>query len=143
MSIRASQTGRDYYTMSFTDIRGGLLFVGLALAAIGATLHVVINYHERAYAVFLLGMICILASAGIDFVKKRQQNTPTLAVMPNSLFIVVGLVITAADLLLFRAQTHMKTTALAAFGTALLLACVCAGLMIWQARHHHPAEQRQ
>src|SRR5579859_7170407 len=116
--------------MSYTGTRGGLLLVGLALAAIGATLHVVINYHERAYAVFLLGMICILASAAIDFIKKRRQNTPMIVVMPNSLLIVVGLIITAADLLLFRAQTHMKTTALAAFGTALLLTCVCAGLMI-------------
>ena len=129
--------------MSYTGMRGGLVLVGLVLAAIGATLHVVINYHERAYAVFLLGMICILASVGIDFVKKRQQNTFTLAVTPSSLFIVIGLVITAADLLLFRAQTHMKTTAIAAFGTALLLACVCLGLMIWQARHNQPAKQRQ
>ena len=143
MSTRASQTGRDYVSMSYTGMRRGLVLVGLALAAIGATLHVVINYHERAYAVFLLGMICILASVGIDFVKKRQQNTPMLAVTPSSLFILVGLVITAADLLLFRAQTHMKTTAIAAFGTALLLACVCSGLMIWQARHNQAARQRQ
>ena len=128
--------------MSHTGIRRGLLLAGLALAAIGATLHVVINYHERAYAVFLLGMICILASAGIDLLKRRQQSSPLLATMPNSLFLAIGLVITAADLLLFRAQTHMKTTALVAFGTALLLAAVCAGLMIWQARYNQSAQQR-
>lgn len=129
--------------MSYTSTRGILLIVGLVVAALGATLHVVINYHERAYTVFLLGMICILASAGIDFLRKHDQNTVTLPPIANSLLIVIGLLITAADLFLFRAQTHMKTTAIAAFGTALLLACAFAGLMIWQARHQQPLKQRQ
>lgn len=131
--------------LNYTGIRGGLLIVGLGIAAFGAAMHVVINYHERAYAVFLVGMLCILGSVGIDFLKNRNHGNHggiTLPSLPNSLLIVVGLLITAADLFLFRMHTHMKTSAAIAFGTALLLACACVGLMIWQARHHVPLQQK-
>ena len=127
--------------MSFTAIRGGLLIVGLGVAAIGAALHVVINYHERAYVVFLAGVLCILASAGIDFWKKRKQNTITRPSLLYPLIITVGLLIAAADLFLFRLHTHMKTSAVVAFGTAFLLACAFVGLMVWQARRSEPSEQ--
>lgn len=128
--------------MSYTGIRGGMLVVGLGIAAVGAVVRVAMNYHERAYLIFLVGVLCILASAGIDFLKRRKQGAYRWLLTPNSLLIAIGLIIAAADLFLFRMHTHLKTTALTAFGTAMLLACVFAGFMIWQARHKASSEQQ-
>lgn len=128
--------------VSYTGIRGGILIAGLGIAASGAVVRIVMNYHERAYIVFLAGMICILASAGIDFLKKGNRRIGKWLLTPNSLLIAIGLFIAAADLFLFRMHTYIKTTAIAALGTAVLVACAFAGLIIWQARHREASEQR-
>jgi hypothetical protein len=108
---------RKIMIMSYVGI-----VIGLLIAAGGAYLHFAIPYHERAYAVFFLGIVCMLAVVVHYLWKQRQYISSRLLRMASYGLGAGAALVTIASFFLLRSHIYLGTTALISLGGACLLA---------------------
>lgn len=118
-------TQRKIIVMSYIGI-----VIGFLIAAGGAYLHVAIPYHERAYTVFFLGIVCMLAVVVHYLWKQRRHISSRLLRMASYGLGGGAALVTIASFFLLRSDTHLRATALISLGGACLLAAYTGVFMI-------------
>jgi hypothetical protein len=98
------------------------IVIGVLIAAGGTYLHFAIPYHERAYAVFFLGIVCMQAVVVCYLWKQRRYVSSRLLRMASYGLGGGAALVSIASFFLLRSNTHLRATALISLGGAGLLA---------------------
>jgi hypothetical protein len=116
---------RKLLVISYIDI-----VVGFFIAAVGAYLHWAISYHERAYAVFFVGIVCMVAVVMYFLWKERQHISSRVARMASYGLGGGAVFVALVSLFLLVSDRHRGVSAAIALSAACLLALYIGAFLL-------------